>query len=304
MRPPFKGMTQMTIGFVGLGIMGLPMAMNLARSGAPLMVWNRSPEKCQEVAALGARVAATPRALFSACDVVILMLAHDDAMDEVLQRGTPGFSELVRGRTLVNMGTTSAQYATALAQEVAAVGGTYLEAPVSGSRKPAEAGQLVGMIAGDAAAIERVRPLLAPMCKEVFVCGAVPGALLMKLSVNLFLITMVTGLCEATHFAREHRLDLEVFRAVLDAGPMASSVSKVKLAKLVDGDAAPQASITDVLKNSRLVAEQARHAGVASPLLDICHRLFAETEAQGHGREDMISVVRAIEARTRAASGG
>jgi 3-hydroxyisobutyrate dehydrogenase len=293
----------MTIGFVGLGIMGLPMALNLARSGTALMVWNRSAAKCREVEALGARVAATPRAVFGACDVVILMLANDEAMDEVLQRGTPGFSEMLRGRTLVNMGTTSARYSTALAQEVAAVGGIYLEAPVSGSRKPAEAGELVGMIAGDAAAIERVRPLLAPICKEVFVCGAVPSALLMKLSVNLFLITMVTGLCEATHFAREHQLDLGIFRAVLDAGPMASSVSKVKLAKLVDEDTAPQACITDVLKNSRLVAEQAHRAGVASPLLDICDRLFAETEAQGRGREDMISVIRAIEARTRGASG-
>jgi 3-hydroxyisobutyrate dehydrogenase len=290
----------MTIGFVGLGIMGLPMAMNLARSGTPLMVWNRSVEKCRDLEALGARVAATPGDVFSACEVVILMLAHDEAMDQVLQRGTPGFSELVRGRTLVNMGTTSPQYSLALSQDVAAVGGTYLEAPVSGSRKPAEAGELVGMMAGDTAAVHRVRPLLAPMCNRVFVCGAVPAALVMKLSVNLFLITMVTGLCEATHFAREHQLDLDVFRAVLDAGPMASSVSKMKLAKLVDDDAAPQACITDVLKNSRLVAEAARHAGVASPLLDVCFALFGETEAQGRGREDMIAVIRAIEARTRA----
>lgn len=290
----------MDIGFIGLGVMGLPMSLNLARAGTPLRVWNRSPDKCELLRAAGARVAETPAEVFRDSQVIILMLAHENAMDEVLGRGTAAFATNVADRTIVHMGTTSAAYSKQLEQAILAAGGRYVEAPVSGSRKPAEAGQLVGMVAGDAQSVEQVRALLKPVCHSTFACGPVPSALLMKLSVNLFLITMVTGLCEASHFAARHGLDMELFRAVLDAGPMASSVSKVKLGKLVARDFEVQASIDDVLKNNRLVAEAARTAGMASPLLDICHALFSQTAALGLGQADMVAVVQALEERTRA----
>jgi 3-hydroxyisobutyrate dehydrogenase len=159
------------------------------------------------------------------------------------------------------------------------------------------------MLAGDPAATDAVAPLLAPMCREVVVCGPVPSALHMKLAVNLFLITMVTGLVESVHLAARLGLDPDTFRQVVDAGPMASTVSRGKLRKLADGDFAAQAAAADVLKNNRLVAEAARQAGAASPLLDVCHRLFAETVATGHGGEDMIAVLRAVERRSRRAVG-
>lgn len=290
----------MQIGFIGLGVMGLPMALNLARAGTPLWVWNRSPEKCELLRAAGAQVAATPAQVCAQAQVVILMLANEQAMDEALQRGTPAFAAQVRDRTIVHMGTTSPGYSKALEQDILVAGGRYVEAPVSGSRKPAEAGQLVGMLAGNPASVQAVQPLLAPVCRTTFVCGAVPSALLMKLSVNLFLITMVTGLCEAAHFADRNGLDMELFRSVLDAGPMASSVSQVKLAKLVARDFEVQAAIHDVLKNNQLVAQAARGARLASPLLDACHALFAQTAEMGLGQADMVAVVRALEARTAA----
>jgi 3-hydroxyisobutyrate dehydrogenase len=290
----------MHIGFIGLGVMGLPMALNLARAGTPLWVWNRSPGKCDLLRAEGAQVAASPAEVCGNARVILLMLASEQAMDEALQRGTPAFGGQVRDRTIVHMGTTSPAYSQGLEQDILAAGGRYVEAPVSGSRKPAEAGQLVGMLAGEHASVEAVRPLLAPVCRTTFACGAVPSALLMKLSVNLFLITMVTGLCEASHFAARQGLDMELFRSVLDAGPMASSVSQVKLAKLVARDFEVQAAIHDVLKNNQLVAQAARDARLASPLLDVCHALFAQTAAMGLGQADMVAVVQAMEARTRA----
>jgi 3-hydroxyisobutyrate dehydrogenase len=181
---------------------------------------------------------------------------------------------------------------------VRAAGGSYVESPVSGSRRPAEAGELVAMLAGDPAAVARVRPLLAPMCRDAFACGPVPNGLLMKLAVNLYLITMVTGLAEAAHFARRYGLDLDRFAAVLDAGPMASAVSRGKNEKLLAGDFSVQAAALDVLKNNRLIAEAARRGGFASPLLDTCHELYRETVALGHGGADMVAVLRAIEARS------
>lgn len=226
------------------------------------------------------------------------MLENDIATDAVLGRDTPDFARRVAGRLVVSMGTVSAGSSQQLSEAIRSAGGRYVEAPVSGSCKPAEAGQLVGMIAGDPGDIEHVRPYLAPICKQVFACGAVPGALQMKLAVNTFLITMVTGLAEAAHFAARHDLDMGLFAEVLNAGPMASDVSRVKIDKLYRRDFARQAGISDVHKNSRLVVAAAKAAGTAFPLMDVCEALYRETEAMGFGEEDMVAVLCAFEGRS------
>jgi 3-hydroxyisobutyrate dehydrogenase len=291
------------VGFLGLGLMGEPMALNLVNAGTPLVVWNRTPSRTEPLRAAGAQVADSAAEVFRRCDVVVLMLAGESAIDEVLGRDTPAFAAQVAGRTLVHTGTTSPDYSQALEADVRAAGGRYVEAPVSGSRGPATAGELVVLLAGDADDVEEVRPLLRPIGRQFFVCGPVPHGLLTKLSVNLFLITLVTGLAEALHLAERQGLDPALVGAVLDAGPMASTVSRAKVAALVTGDLSPQAAVVDVLTNNRLIAEAARAAGVASPLLDVCHTLFAETVGLGHGAEDMVAVVRALEARTVAEAG-
>jgi 3-hydroxyisobutyrate dehydrogenase len=291
------------VGFLGLGIMGGPMALNLVRAGTPLVVWNRTPAPAQALGRLGAEVADSPAGVFAAADVVLLMLATEDAVDEVLRRGTRWFAAMVRDRTVVPMGTYRPAWSTGLADDVRAAGGRYVEAPVSGSRGPAEAGALVAMLAGDPADLDRIRPLLAPMCRQTVDCGPVPQGLAMKLAVNLFLITMVTGLTEAVHLADRLGLDLGRMAEVLDAGPMASAVSRGKTAKLLAGDWSAQAAALDVLKNNRLIAEAAHDAGVAAPLLETCHALFAEAVALGHGAEDMVAVRAALEARTDAVGG-
>ena len=286
------------VGFVGLGSMGEPMALNLLAAGTPLLVWNRSPERAKALDAAGAEVAPDATDVFAGCDVVIMMLTDAAAVDAVLRRGTPGFAEQVRGRTVVHMGTTAPDYSTGLEADVRAAGGAYVEAPVSGSRAPAEAGELVAMLAGAPVDVERVLPVLAPMCREMIPCGAVPGALLMKLAVNVFLITLVTGLAEAVHFARSHGLDLARFVEVLAGGQMASPVMRVKAPKIVAEDFAPQASITNVRTNAQLISAAAAAAGIAVPLLDTARELFAEAARLGLGDTDMAAVVKAIEART------
>jgi 3-hydroxyisobutyrate dehydrogenase len=286
------------IGFVGLGAMGEPMALNLARAGIPLLVWNRSRAKTEALASAGAEIAAEVSQVFARAAVIVLMLADDGAIDAVLDRNGPDFVSRVKRRVIVHMGTTSSTYSQTLDIDVRSAGGQYVEAPVSGSRRPAEAGQLVAMLAGDEAVVAGIRPLLRPMCRETIICGAVPNALLMKLAVNLFLISMVTGLAEAVHFANRHHLQSDQLMAVLNAGPMASDVSRVKLPKLINRDFSVQAGIADVLKNNRLIAEAAREAGIASPLLDVCYELYQETLDLGESNADMVAVVKAIEART------
>lgn len=289
-------------GFIGLGLMGRPMALRLAQAGLAPLVWNRTPGKAAELERAGARIASSSAEVFAGAEVVMLMLANDAATDQVLERGGAGFARNVSGHVIVHLGTTSPEYSKELEAEIRAAGGKYVEAPVSGSRKPAEAGQLIGMLAGEDEAMSKVRPLLEPFCRQTVVCGAVPNALLMKLAVNIFLIATVTGLAEAVNFADRQGLNLEALRAILDAGQMASDISRVKSAKLVARDFEPQAGISDVLKNNRLIVAAARQAGIASPLLDACHALYAETEALGLGGLDMAAVIKAIAARSDAVS--
>jgi 3-hydroxyisobutyrate dehydrogenase len=288
------------VGFIGLGSMGTPMAINLAKAGVPLLVWNRSRSKSEALSDAGAAVAKDAAEVLARSDVVILMLADGVAMDMVLGRGQAAFEDRIKGRMLINMATMAPPYSKALDADIRAAGGRYVEAPVSGSRKPAEAGKLVAMLAGEPEDLALVRPFVSPMCASVMECGRPPNALLMKLAVNLFLITMVTGLVEAMHFAQRHGLDPGQLAAVLHAGPMASDVSRGKLAKLVAQDFAVEGAITNVLENNRLIAEAARRAHIASPLLDASHALYAEAKALGFGELDMIAVIRAIERRTAA----
>ncbi len=286
------------VGFIGLGVMGQPMALNLAKAGLQVIAWNRSLERSFPLATAGATIASAPVEVYAQARIVILMMANEASLDLVLDRKAAAFASNVKGHIIVHMGTTSAEYSRLLEADIVAAGGQYVEAPVSGSRKPAEAGQLVAMLAGDPQAVDAVRHVLKPMCHELVDCGPVPNGLLMKLSVNTFLIPMVTAIAEAAHLARGYGLDMKKFQAVLDAGPMASNVSRIKVAKLVDEDFDVQASIVDVLKNNRLAQEAARGAGLASPLLDACMELYSETLDHGYGGEDMVAVVKAIEART------
>jgi 3-hydroxyisobutyrate dehydrogenase len=286
------------VGFIGLGSMGEPMALNLMKAGTPLLVWNRTPSKCDILAAAGAAVAKDVDEVFSSCEVVILMLLNAGVIDTVLARGDRAFGRRVEGHTLINMGTNPPSYSKGLEAEIRAAGGRFVEAPVSGSRKPAEAGQIVAMLAGEPEVVESVRPLFAPMCRDAIVCGPVPNALSMKLAVNIFMITSVTGLAEAAHFAERQGLDLSKFAAIVNTAQMASDISRVKAAKLLAGDFSKQAAISDCLENNRLIAIAAREAGIAAPLLEVCHALYEETQSLGYGADDMISVIRALEHRT------
>ena len=284
-------MSAASIGFIGIGTMGLPMARRLLAAGMPLTVWNRTAAKCASLLEHGAAMAPSIDALCQQSSVILLMLLDQDAVDAALGRGSPAFARRVRGRTLVMLGTTSPAYSAALDEDIRASGGHYVEAPVSGSRVPAEDGTLVAMVAGDPDDIVRVQSLLAPMCRDVVRCGAVPAASAMKLAVNHYLIVLVAALAEAVATAHAGGVDLQAFGKVLDAGPMASAVSRLKMHKLLAGDFAPQAAIGDVARIARLVREQARSAQVHAPLIDTTVRLFDAACARGLSQLDMAAVL-------------
>lgn len=280
-----------SLGFIGLGLMGSAIASRL-QSRHPLVVWNRTRAATASLAQAGAEVADSAAEVFDRCSTVFVMITDESAVDEVLAPVD------LRQKTLVQMSTVPPAYSAALAARVTAAGGRYVEAPVSGSRQPALNGALIGMLAGRPDAIDDVAPLLDPVCALIALCGKPPQAMLMKLAVNTFLITLVTGLAESFHFAETHELDVRLLDQILGAGPMASFVSRAKAAAIVAGDFAPQAAIPDVAKNARLVVEAARENGNTATLMEACLSLYAEAEGLGHGADDMAAVITAFRART------
>ncbi len=289
---------QQKIGFIGLGVMGQPMALNLARAGIELVVWNRSPQRCEPLQTVGATIASSVDNVFDSTSIVFVMLLNEAVLDTVLGRNTPDFAKRLNGHILVSMGSNSPEYSRKLEADILAAGGRYIEAPVSGSRKPAEAGQLVFMLGGNLDTVSEIRPLLAPMGKEAFYCGPVGHALLMKLAVNLYLNTTIAGLAEAVHFADKNGLDLTTFQAAINAGPLASDVTRVKIPMLINRDFTVQAATSDAYNSTLLIADAARKAEIATPLLDLSSALYGENVGLGNDRLDMASVIKAIEART------
>jgi 3-hydroxyisobutyrate dehydrogenase len=152
--------TALSVGFIGLGVMGAAMAKNLLDAGTDLVVWNRTSRKAHDLAA---RVARTPAQVLASCHTTFLMLENDRVLDEVLGRDKTSFPALVVGRCLVNTGTVPPAYSSALAIDVTRHGGTYVEAPVSGSRRPAEDVTLVVMLAGDDAVLASLATARAPV---------------------------------------------------------------------------------------------------------------------------------------------
>ena len=281
------------VGFVGLGHMGEPIALNLLRSGRRLVVWTRRPERVRELVRAGAEGAADVGEVLARSEVVLLMLADAAALEEVLGWDGSRFAHRLAGRTLVNLGTVSTTSAAALHERVREAGGRYVEAPVSGSRVPAQRGELVVMLAGDGD-LDAVEQLLAPTSRMVVRCGEVPAATATKLSVNAFLVSLVTALAESVHLAERSGVDLEVFHRVLDSGPMASAVSTLRLAAMLERDYAPQTAVDDVARNCRLVLELAAAAGTSAPMALQSHDLYARTSDLGFGADDMAAVVEAL----------
>lgn len=289
---------EMTLGFIGIGVMGQPMALNLLRAGVPVVAWNRTRSRCDPLAELGASIADTPEQVYSSAPTVILMMIDESSTDLALGRGSEAFERNVRDHLIIQMGTMSPDYSRLLEVDVIASGGRYVESPVSGSRRPAELGQLVAMLAGaDAGAISEAQSALEPMCATSIPCGPVPGALSMKLAVNLYMIGMVTALAESVHFASRLNLDLDAFSRVLEAGPMDSALARVKTSKLVSADFEVQAAISDVVKNADLVVGAARDAGIPAPIIGLCQALYREAAESGWGQQDMVAVIKAIQGR-------
>jgi 3-hydroxyisobutyrate dehydrogenase len=278
-----------TIGFIGIGTMGEPMARCLMQGGRNLLVWNRNAARTASLVADGAVAADFVSDVFARSKIIFLMLSNG-AADVVLARGTAQFAHYVRDRTIVYLGTTSPEYSAVLERDIVAAGGRYVEAPVSGSRGPATHANLVTMIAGSRDAIEQISPLLKMFSKDVLYCGEVPRATEMKLAVNLCMIGLVTSLAESVAFASRHGLDLDTFARVLGSGPMSSEILRAKTAKLIARDHSTEACVDVIADNLHLINHAAAEVNAPSRIVAACLSWFEQAQAAGLGKADLTAV--------------
>ncbi len=287
-------MAETTVGFIGLGTMGAPMAWNVYRKGYSLGVYNRDRRKTEPFRAEGCRVYETPAEAAAASDVVVIMVTGPEALLEIVS-GKHGVREgLQGGRAVINMSTVSEDATREAARAVTSAGGSFLDAPVSGSRKPAEEGSLVVLAGGDPALIDRMEPLLLTMGKKVIRCGGVGRGTQMKLMINLLLADMMAAFSEAVVFGDRCGLSMEAMLDTVASGAMAAPMFALKGKAVAQGDFSKHFPVDLVFKDLNLVLEAAGRTGVPVPLTAAARELFSAARAQGWGDEDMAAVVKVL----------
>lgn len=285
----------MKLGFVGLGIMGSAMAANLVKAGFDVTVWNRTPGKCAPLAAEGAKIADSPRAVAAAVDIVFAMMATPAAVKAVRDGSDGIIAGLQPGTGYVDMSTIDAETSLDSARLARERGALFLEAPVAGSRKPAEDGLLTIMAAGDQALYDRALPALERMGKKLLFLGEEGAGARMKLANNLIMGGMMAAFAEGMALAARSGLDLGQLLEVLDAGALANPMFRLKGAAVAANDSFPAAfPLKHMQKDLRLALRLAEQIGLPLFTTATVNELFKEALSRDLGDADFAAVSRVI----------
>ncbi len=285
----------MKVGFVGLGIMGSAMAANLLKAGFSVSVWNRSVDKCAPLVELGATVAASPRAAAESSDIVIAMMATPAAVQSVRDGSEGIVAGLSAGKGYLDMSTVDGETSVKSAMLAHEKGALFLEAPVAGSRKPAEDATLVIMAAGDRVLYDSSLPLLEKMGRKILFLGETGNAARMKLANNLVMCGMLTALSEGIALAAGSGLDSAQFLEVLDSGAVSNPMFRMKGALIAANTEFPVAfPLKHMQKDLRLALQLAEEVGQPLFATATINELYKTALAQGLGDEDFAAVSRVI----------
>lgn len=278
------------LGWIGLGNMGHPMSQRHLNAGYPVTVHNRSKEKEATLKANGASIAATPAELIKNTDIVFIMVSDDQATREVVT-GTDGLlAANTRGKLIINMSTVSPAIGKELAAACAKQGNDYLDAPVSGSVKQAQEGQLVIMVGGPQPLYEKATPVLQPLGKLILHLGDTGAGNTAKLAINLLLGMYTQALAEATIFASQHGVSTEDFMNIVNNGAMANAYAKIKGDLIINNNYKPAFALKWIVKDLGL----ARSEGWKTPLAELAFQSFQKAQPK-FGEEDLIAIRKALE---------
>lgn len=282
------GVAVMKVAFVGLGVMGFPMAGHLAKAGHEVSVFNRSPAKAGRwVETHGGRAGATIAEAVRDCELVALCVGNDDDVRAVLKEALPA---MAAGGIVVDHTTTSAKLAREAAEAAAAQGRTFLDAPVSGGQAGAENGQLTIMVGGDEAAFERARPVLEAYAKAIRRIGGVGAGQQAKMCNQIAIAGVVQGVAEAVHFAKQAGLDTDAVLEAISKGAAQSWQMENRWKTMVEGRFDFGFAVDWMRKDLGIALEEARANGAQLAVTALVDQFYAEVQAMGGRRWDTSSL--------------
>ncbi len=284
-----------TIGFIGLGLMGKPMARNLKRAGADVVVHNRSQAPMEELAAEGMRVAATPAETAMRSGTVITMLTDTSALEKVIA-GKSGILEAAGPNTLViDMSTAKMLTTKELAARIKKCGGAYVDAPVSGGTMGAKQGTMSIMAGGDESALARAMPILKVLGGKVTHVGGIGAGQVVKAANQVIVGLTICAVAEALVLAKHAGVDPAKVRKALGGGFADSKILEVHGQRMIEDSFLPGARSTVQRKDMDQALELAATLGIELPATSLSRDLYDNLIAMGHGDLDHAALIKAID---------
>ncbi len=284
-----------TIGFIGTGMMGQPMALRLIDAGYKVIVWNRTPEKAIQLIERGAERATDVKSLAEKCDAVITIVSDNDALMSVTE-GAGGLLENLPSRGIhIDMSTISPSLSSNLSCRYRDQEKEYVQAPVLGSVPQATDGSLLIFAGGNGKAIENIQPLFNVMGKHTWTFDAAQKASTMKLTCNLFIASMINTLGEGLLMMNKAGIDGNILLEILNESALGAPMYQTKGKSLLERKFTPRFMVQHMEKDLSLIQEAGHELGVPMPAVGVIHELFLAAKNKGYGDEDYSAMVKVLE---------
>ena len=285
------------LGFIGLGMMGLPMAKRLSKAGSQFAVFNRTKSKAESLLSEGAQWCNTPSSVAATSDIVFSMVANPEALRDIALGPVGVLAGLKPGGIHIDTSTVSPVITRDLSAQYSGCGRYFLHAPVLGSVPQATDGTLLMFAGGDAAAYRTAEPYLQLLAKQIWRFDLPDQATNMKLICNLFIAGMMTTLGQALIFAEKANVDQRMMLDIIGQSQLNSPMYQTKGSSIVQNNFSPRFFLEHMLKDVNLMLDAARDVHAPLPTIEPAQQLFDEANRAGHGREDYSAVVKALRAR-------
>lgn len=280
------------VSFLGLGVMGYPMAGHLAQAGLDVTVYNRTAQKAEQwVAEYGGRAAATPREAADGADLVLAYVGNDDDLRSITLGERGAFAGMTRGTPFVDHTTTSANVARELADIAGTQGLHFIDAPVSGGQSGAQNGKLTIMCGGDAAAFERCAATLHHYAAAVTLLGSTGAGQLAKMVNQICIAGLVQGLSEAINFGQNAGLDMTRVLEVIGKGAAASWQMENRGKTMIEGRFDYGFAVDWMRKDLGFCLDEAKRVGVSLPVTALVDQFYGDVQALGGNRYDTSSLI-------------
>ena len=283
-------MNTLKIGWIGLGNMGNPMVQNLLKAGYNITVYNRSKDKESALINLGASSASSPEELLNTCDVVITMLSNDAAVKEVFENKNGLLATANPGKLIINMSTVAPETSRYLANQCSNHELAFIDAPVSGSVKPAQDGTLVILVGTSKADFEIAKPIFDVLGKIAIHVGEAGVASSAKLAINYLLGLNLQGLAETILFAEQNGVAKEDMLSIINEGACGNGITKIKGPSIINDTYPAAFALKHLVKDLGL----AKDAGLDSPLIHPLYDSYFSAQQEGLGEQDVMAIISSL----------